>query len=60
VTFLGARVAGEKPDGGYKYHNDHKNHDETADSPALVGRTPRLNVDNLPWQPLKPLSARDG
>jgi hypothetical protein len=50
VTFLATRSVGKEPDGGYKYHNDQKNHDETADAPALIGRMPRLDVNNLAGQ----------
>lgn len=60
MTFLATDALGEEADGGYKHHNDQKNHDRAADAPALVGRAPRLNVDNLAWQLPKPLSARDG
>jgi hypothetical protein len=60
VTFLATGSVGKEPEGGYKYHNDQKNHDETADAPALIGRTPRLDVNNLPGQTPKPLSAGDG
>lgn len=60
MTFLGAYAVGKEPDGGYKYHKDQKSHDEAAHAPALVGRSPRLDVDDLTWQLPKPLAAEDG
>jgi hypothetical protein len=40
VTFLATGSVGKEPDGGYKYHNDQKKQDETADAPPLIGWTP--------------------
>jgi hypothetical protein len=60
VTFLATRALGKEPDGGYKYHNEQQNHDKAANPPALVGRSPGLDVNNLAWQVPKPLAAKDG